>query len=244
MSWPIAQDYTCPLCGERNTTFTVGMSDNFGGEDSELRSYPAGFDPLRFALFTCGACGFTEYLSDAGRTVPEPERSVVRSHLDAIPRETIQRLHAYAPWSPDHAGEDGYEAQALSKYRMLIDLMKIRGAGARRMATAFLEAAWIADDVTAEDPAHQAMELRREALRCFEEALAGGEIGDLQERERVTYLIGELHRRLGQFKDARTWYAKVTSDEAWLNELAKEQIKRAKKKDAALVKYEPKPLFE
>jgi tetratricopeptide (TPR) repeat protein len=241
MSWPVAQEYTCPLCGEKNKTYTVAMSDNFGGEDSELRSYPVGFDPLRFALYTCGACGFTDYLFEVDKTIPEPEKNAIEKYLTAIPRETIKFLHSYAPYAPEH-GED--EKYALSKYMLLLDILKIRVVSAFRMATAFLEAAWTVDEVADADTAYLKTDLRREALKSFENALTTNEIRDQQEQEKLKYLIGELYRRLGRFKEAIGYYSRVKSKEAWLNDQAKAQIKRARKKDASLVKYKPKPLFE
>jgi hypothetical protein len=244
MSWPVLKEYTCPLCGKKNKTYTIPMDDNVGGNDSELRSYSAGYDSLRFGLYTCGACGFTDYEFETGTKIPESERNAIEKHLAAIPRETIESLHSYTPNSPDRPTERSCGKAALSKYLLLLDLMKVRGVGPYRMANVSLDAAWIVDDVADYDTARFKTDLRRDALNYFEKALAAGEIPDEQEQERVKYLIGELCRWLGRFRDAIGYFSKVKSKEEWLNKQAKEQIKRARKKDSSLVKYKPISLLE
>lgn len=64
------------------------------------------------------------------------------------------------------------------------------------------------------------------AVDCFETALSAGQVGDAN-RPAACYLLGELHRRLGQNESARQWYDKSLNDPSTppdLKEMARRQI--------------------
>ncbi|MBI3270684.1 MAG: DUF2225 domain-containing protein [Planctomycetes bacterium] len=55
-------------------------------------------------------------------------------------------------------------------------------------------------------------EFQRLALQHFEKALADNEIPDEERRAFCTYLVGELHRRLGRPADAAAWFDKALAN--------------------------------
>lgn len=69
---------------------------------------------------------------------------------------------------------------------------------------------------------------RKKAIKFFRKSLAANEIAE-KDVPSVTYLVGELYRRIGETADAEAWLAKAealvgSSDElAWLAMLARQQ---------------------
>ena len=76
---------------------------------------------------------------------------------------------------------------------------------------------------------------QREAVRRFEEALEIGECGRQEERAVISYLVGDIHRRLNRRRRAETWYARareeylllgpdVQDDMSWLGDQIRRQL--------------------
>ena len=51
----------CALCGALNKCYECTSTNNFGGMDTEFRSYAVGSDPIETSLQTCSECGYTHY---------------------------------------------------------------------------------------------------------------------------------------------------------------------------------------
>jgi uncharacterized protein (DUF2225 family) len=231
MTWPALKEFNCPLCSKVVKAYAVVTTNTFGGGDSEMRSYAVGFDSLRFSLYTCGSCGYTDYFYNLYKPLTDEQVKRIRKYLDTVPLGTISHLSGYAPYV------QGEERYALSKHKLLINILKIREAESVDIAKACLEGAWIADDVADEENEHLKRELREEALKYFERALKNREVQDKSETASIIYLVGELYRRLGKFNRAIDYLSMVRHGENWLKEIARKQIQRAKKKDSSLIKF-------
>ena len=86
-------------------------------------------------------------------------------------------------------------------------------------AQAYLKAAWMAEDEATIDWGNR---FREHAKAYFAKALENHEV----EEEKVpviTYLVGELNRRLGKFSEALEWFSRVKSEDLWLIKLCKQQ---------------------
>lgn len=173
-------ELTCWVCGE---LFVCEEPRGYAvaGRGSDLCPQPAGPNPLPLLLHTCPTCGFT---ADG--------RGFSASQFDEQVREWVLAggLSRVVGQMPD-TGYVRYEIAALCHARR-------RQPGALQLAEYYLAASWLAqlegaDDVVAD---YQA-----EAARHLERALL---MGELEERERavMTYLVGELRRRLGEFEAA------------------------------------------
>ena len=101
----------------------------------------------------------------------------------------------------------------------------LRGAPAKEIAHLYLRAAWCCTD---KQDIEGERTSRKAAIKYFERALENNEV-DAQQKPVITYLVGELCRRIGDASAARTWFDKVLSwtdlDEelAWLSRIAKQQ---------------------
>lgn len=173
-------ELTCWICSE---TFVREEPRGYAvaGRGSDLCPQPAGMNPLPLLLHTCPTCGFT---ADG--------RGFDASQLDEQVREWVlagglARTAAQLP-EADYAR---YEIAAICHGRR-------RDPSPLQLAEYYLAASWSAqlDDAPDVVPDYQA-----EAARHLERALL---MEELEEKERavMTYLVGELRRRLGEFDAA------------------------------------------
>jgi hypothetical protein len=148
------------------------------GRGSDLCPQAVGFNPLPLLLHSCPTCGFT---ADG--------RGFDPSQMDEGVREWVLAggLSRAAAQLPD-AEYARYEIAAVCEGRR-------RDPSALQLAEYYLAASWVAqlDGVPEVVPDYQV-----EAARQLERALL---IGELEEKEWavMTYLVGELRRRLGEF---------------------------------------------
>jgi hypothetical protein len=173
-------DLECWVCGER----FVGKEPRsyaVGGRGSDLCPKPLDQNPLPLMLHTCPGCGFT---GDG--------RAFHASQADEQVREWVlaRGLAEAARQVPD-SGYARYELAALCHGRR-------RRVSALQLAEYYLAASWSAQLEQAEGVAPQ---YQAEAAKHLERALLVGEVAD-EERAVMTYLVGELRRRLGEFEAA------------------------------------------
>ena len=170
----------CWVCGE---VFVREEPRGYAvaGRGSDLCPQPAGLNPLPLLLHTCPTCGFT---ADGRGFDPSQLDEQVREWVLAA---GLSRTAAQLP-EADYAR---YEIAAICHGRR-------RDPSPLQLAEYYLAASWSAqlDDAPDVVPDYQA-----EAARHLERALL---MGELEENERavMTYLVGELRRRLGEFDAA------------------------------------------
>ena len=84
-----------------------------------------------------------------------------------------------------------------------------QGVEARQIADLLLRAAWCCVD---EGDVEAERYFRRKAAWRFEESLAGFDAVSREERAVLTYLVGELWRRVGDMARATLWLDRVESE--------------------------------
>jgi uncharacterized protein (DUF2225 family) len=170
-------ELACWVCGE---VFVREEPRGYAvaGRGSDLCPQPAGVNPLPLLLHTCPTCGFT---ADGRGFHPDQEDEQVREWVLA---GGLSRVAAQMP-ETDYVR---YEIAALCHARR-------RDPSLLQLAEYYLAASWLAQIEGAEDVL---ADYQAEAARHLERALL---IGELEENERavMTYLVGELRRRLGEF---------------------------------------------
>jgi uncharacterized protein (DUF2225 family) len=96
----------------------------------------------------------------------------------------------------------------------------------RHIADLFLRAAWCCVD---EGDVEAERYFRRHAAWKFEEALGGYDTVPPEERAILTYLVGELWRRVGDIAKAATWFGSVggevtdSQNQQWVIDAAEQQ---------------------
>lgn len=104
-----------------------------------------------------------------------------------------------------------------------------------KVAQLYLYAAWCAEDVGA---LPQSREYRKLAIDCFEKSLADGSCPSDRKGE-IQYLIGELHRRAGDFLLARKHFESVIPNlPGKFAMMARRLIRLAEQNESAPIDFE------
>ena len=201
-------DLMCPICFNEFSSQAVLCTNAFGGRRTDFHECAVGAQPLPYLIHTCWTCGYTGDERDFGEEAEVTP--TIKEHV----------WDELAPKVPDGpmTGSDKYEFAAW--------VAVWQGAEPRVIADLLLRAAWCCVD---EDDTEAERYFRREALWMFERALATYQGVAPEERSVVTYLVGELWRRVGDAKQARTWFNLVPGEvgdqrrQRWLLEAARQQ---------------------
>jgi uncharacterized protein (DUF2225 family) len=155
----------------------------------------------------CDRCGY----SGAERQFTEP--------ADVTP---LVREHVWNELSPHVSafvlGSEKYEAAA--------KVASWQGADRRTVGDLFLRAAWCCVD---EGDVEAERYFRCHAVRAFEEALAAYDAVAREDRAVLTYLVGELWRRIGDTHRAFAWFDLVPNEvtdaatQEWILDAARRQ---------------------
>jgi tetratricopeptide (TPR) repeat protein len=189
-----------------------------GPKTSDLRQYDDGEDPLTFLICLCPGCGYAGEATAFEALAPDPAHEVpadlagafwdqaawedahdpvlagdrgaahpttLRALVDAHLRPRAGQAHSSPPLAHEHAAQ----------------VLRWLGAGPLREGDAMLRAAWLWEDA---GDAAAGRRCRERALGLYRRAIQ--EQRWFRRREDlvvVTYLSGELERRLGRAEEAR-----------------------------------------
>ncbi len=202
-------DLVCPVCDNHFRSQAVVSTNSFGGKRTDFHERAAGTQPLPYLVHTCTACGFSGV-----------ERSFVEGS-DVTPLVRSQVLTVLTPRVAQHQLDTPSE-----RYHAAAQVAEWRGDHPRHIADLLLRAAWCCVD----DSDHEGERyFRRAAAARFAEALELH--GSVPEAERavLTYLIGELWRRIGDMQQAESWFARVeneivdAADQRWVLDATQQQ---------------------
>ena len=199
--------FRCPVCERRFTSREVATTDGFGGKRTDFHLRAAGEQPTQYLVHVCPNCGYagrSELFADDAAPAPEV---VERIWAELAPRLTGETL----------AGSEKFELAA--------KVATWAGAGDTELGDLFLRASWCCVE---EGDSEAERFFRRHAAWSFERALGEWDAVDSVDRALLTYLVGELWRRIGDAAKAHEWYDRVASealstDQQWLIRLAKQQ---------------------
>jgi uncharacterized protein (DUF2225 family) len=156
----------------------------------------------------CSECGFSGGERDfASETEVSP---VVREHV-------LNRL------TPTRAAN---EATGSEKYEAAARVAEWQGMESRHIADLLLRAAWCCVD---EGDVEAERYFRRHAAWSFERALESYDTVPREERAVLTYLVGELWRRVGDVRQANAWFDLVAEEvvdpaaQQWIVDAAQQQ---------------------
>ncbi len=181
----------CPLCGEKVKIFeTLSMTVSGSYRDFQRRIN----GPYYFHLFAhCPTCHFSGYASDFSRTVSEDIKRKVLIELKSI------------PVGPFH----------IEKFEFAAKISSWEKKGYAEIGKIYLFGSYHLKYMTdLRDKKFVDLRKRYQALagEYFIKAL---ETNEIKERERgaISYLIGELYRRRGEFEKALVWYDRALQEE-------------------------------
>ena len=179
--------FTCPIDGEVFEDSAV-MSTNQMGAHTDFKPVVGGLFPLPFYVHACPKCGFAGFEEEFAGKYDDNFKEWVLAEL----RGELENAELYGGL----------------KYLLAARCAEHLGRQQRIVADLYLRGAWCAQE---EESPELEMRCRKEAAARFEKALQSGELGS-DERASVTYLVGELHRRLGNDNEAAAWFDRVESE--------------------------------
>jgi uncharacterized protein len=198
----------CPVCETSFRSQAVASTNSFGGKRTDFHERAAGTQPLPYLVHTCARCGYSGDERDFGEEVG----------VGPLLKEQVWNELAPAVRAANLPGSEKYEAAA--------KVAAWRSAGARHVADLFLRAAWCCVD---ENDVEAERYFRRKAAWAYEEALSRYDDIAPAERAVLTYLVGELWRRVGDARLATLWFdgvqAEITDPAAqkWMLDSARQQ---------------------
>jgi len=167
----------CPVCSLENKVKRLISTEGYVAVDLDYRVYSRGADPTRLLLTRCPGCGFTEYVTDFKKPIDQPVREELVS-------EEYQALLLM---------------QRASDFPLVARIKIAKNEPQERIAYCYLRSSWFSGDQGLEQEEARFLEM---SCNFFEAAIIREQGLTPQERDRIYYLLGEIWRRLGHFKQA------------------------------------------
>lgn len=187
----------CPVCETVFASLVAKVVKPLGGRRTDFREEAANRHSLPYLMHVCTLCGYTgqseRFDSDVSIT-PEVRERVWLALATRLPMDS----EAAAVPMP---GSEKYESAA--------KIAEWQDAGARYAGDLWLRAAWCCED---ENDIEAERYFRRKAAWSFAEALDNYEAIPADHRASLTYLVGELWRRIGDERLASHWFARVADE--------------------------------
>lgn len=188
------RSYTCPCCASTVYSCAVrSRAQRVAGVEQDFYIQYEGHNPLYYAAIVCDACGYA--FDEADR---EPLRPAVKEVV--LPRLANQPRCGYA-------GMRTLE-KAIDAYQRVIYCQGIAERGAAIRANSCLKLAWIYRG--AGDREMESLWLKQARHFFLEVYEKGLSLGTKQEL-RLMYLLGEIHYRLEDYKQAVDWFSRITN---------------------------------
>ncbi len=197
----------CPVCDTRFRSQAVVSTNSFGGKRTDFHERAAGTQPLPFLVHTCNRCGYS---------------GAERDFSDEAEVSPMLKEHVWNELAPGLnsalSGSEKYEAAA--------KVAEWQSMEPRHVADLLLRAAWCCVD---EGDIEAERFFRRKAAWMFERSLESFDGVARDERAVLTYLVGELWRRVGDQSVANGWFERVSGEvvdsqsQQWVIDAARQQ---------------------
>jgi uncharacterized protein (DUF2225 family) len=181
----------CPVCEGTFISYSVTSTNVEGGKRTDFHSRAAGTQPLAYQIHSCIRCGYSGTDADFADDAEVSPRLRERVWNELAPHAANRQL----------AGSEKYEAAA--------KVAEWQNAEPRHLADLYLRAAWCCVD---ENDIEAERFFRRKAAWAFEEALSAYDAIPRDDRALLTYLVGELWRRIGDDRRASEWFNRVDEE--------------------------------
>lgn len=198
-------DLRCPVCDTRFASQAVVSTNSFGGKRTDFHERAAGTQPLPYLVHMCNRCGYSgperEFTDEAD---PSP---AVKAHVWNELAPTL--AWAGAGGSRLRSDEGGPQVTGSAKYEAAAKVAEWQLMEPRYVGDFYLRAAWCCVD---EGDVEAERYFRRHAAWTLERALASYDGVAREERAVLTYLVGEIWRRVGDLRAAEAWFLRVEGE--------------------------------
>lgn len=199
--------FTCPTCGTEFDAKTI-KSVSHRGQDADFFPHYVGESPLPYFLVQCPKCQFCAYAEDFSKS-GEDALKISESAIKKILNQPIAKK------LPETA----------KRFFLAGKIYEEAGRNPYHIGNIYLRGSWccrILENRRAE------IEMQQLAVTFLRKSVDKSTIDNPDNLPIVTYIVGELYRRLEDKKLAREWYAAVAEvlidpDQQWVLELAQKQ---------------------
>lgn len=200
-------EYICPACKTKFEARTV-QTLTHQGQDSDFFPHYVGDNPLPFFLAQCPNCLYVAYPEDFDSSAKK-EKKITPA---GIKRILAMPLAKKMP------------AEAL-RFFLAAKIYEETKRNPYHIANLYLRGSWCC---RIEEERKAEIELQQLAIKFFKTALDKSTLNNPDNVPIVTYLIGELYRRLEDRKSAREWFFNVPEvvldgEQRWILELTQKQ---------------------
>jgi uncharacterized protein len=192
----------CPCCRNQFKAMSLFSTNTCGPLTTDLHRHAGGLSPLSLTVHACTQCGYSGHEGDFSPEAVTPAlKEWVQQNIRPIPARR----------------------GASAKFENSARIAEQGGASAYSVAHIWFRAGWCESEGS-----EASVRFRREAVSRFEAAMDKGQVPK-DELATTTYLVGELHRRIGDTDKARGWFARVpeaagdNAEQKWLVDLAIQQ---------------------
>jgi uncharacterized protein (DUF2225 family) len=194
---------TCPVCDQPFPATKVRLgSYRVASQDSDFAINYEGINPILYDVLVCENCGYAAF-QDRFANISPKEKKIIASNI--------------APhWNQkSYSGERTLDS-ALDAFKLALYVLQLRKAKSSEIAKICLRIAWIYRWKS--DP--RETEFLKFALDYYSDAYQTEDLPfEKLDGPHCTYLIAELHRKVGNIEEATQWFGKLfNSPEARQNQ--------------------------
>ncbi len=186
----------CPICNTEFITKKVRFSKlRLIKMDEDFLSYYEDVNPIIYNIFVCPNCGYSATEDKYKKVAPEKKETILREISSRWNKRSFGDIRSI---------DDGIESQKLALYiGELLDCRKIE------LASICLNIAWLYR-IKEDEEEYRFLELAENLYRdsYYNENLRGTNMEEIK----LSYLIGELNRRLGNKEEALKWFSTTISN--------------------------------
>jgi len=199
--------FNCPACKAIFEARTV-TSITHQGQDSDFLPHYLGENPLPFFLVQCPECNFSGYPEDYNNQ-ENSEKNVSLAYIKKILSLPLSKK------MPEEA----------LKFFVAGKIYEETGRNPYHIGNLYLRGSWCC---RLQENRKAEIELQQLAVKFLRIAVEKSTISNPDNLPVVTYLIGELYRRLEDRKSAREWFGAVEEviidpEQQWILELTQKQ---------------------
>ncbi|WP_051931728.1 DUF2225 domain-containing protein [Clostridium sp. KNHs214] len=205
------KDITCPVCSNKFKEKAVKTSAYvMDTKDSDFFIRYRFINPYFYDVWVCPCCGYSAMKSDFLK---------IKSHEKNLIKEKIS-----CKWKKREYPKEYDIAIAIERYKLALLNYYVRETVSSKKAMTCLKLAWM---YRLKNDDKNETEFLNQALTGFEDAYYKECLPIYgMDRYTITYLIGELNRRIGNKEKALLWFSKVITHPGVkfkLKELARDQ---------------------
>lgn len=212
MSSLFDRSYTCQVCGNSFTSKQVKTSAIRAKErKKDFHAIFSGENPTYYGVICCPKCGYAKFENDFKLVLESSEKAIIENTISSH-------------WRTQNFCEERNTEIAINVHRVALASYKVHSAKQSVVGKLNLRLAWFNRELGVDDEAKRYTEM---ALSAFLSSYEIERFEEIPEKElEIIYLIGELNRQLGNYKEAIRWFDMTIRHEyAYKNRLLKQYAK-------------------